>query len=567
MSVQRWIRGGATSSNSSTHAGGEGICAGRAAKVLTITPRGKATPSRCKRSRAGRTAHRTLSHTIRRWGVHGRGIPGVSDNSSASTTGATSQAAYILGKVVVTADFVSTLPVTSTEGHNAAATHSATVAHGTVMATTMGRWGHHGWGSVAVAIPTHITSGACTYGRERAPETSGASLEVRESAGRASPITRARPILARGEWRKDLGGSIEHAATRRRNLNCLLIKSTTVHTQALRSLLVRRENCEPSAGRLMLLRSSQGPEGNGSSAKLSKPALQFRLGSVVREARHVEDLASFREEGTDVGSGVHWTSENVWMLMRRLGLANETTENTGKGDSLLHRPTGRSWGESLQVERKVVLDGSTGLDWLDLKSGADVGEHGRPEGKRLGMMLLPSLVFSAEVEGTGVLEVGRKDYSLIPSFARKLDTEVPGIEGDEDELKVLRRQVLDGKGIETVNGVPECAGIADMLPGEGGEARAERRNRSVNGLDEYAFTVQLVEALRVKQDPSELDNLSRVLGNINSVLVASGCDVDNHVAVDTELGSTGSRHVGRVAVQVRSLTGGWIVGGTRHRCE
>ena len=86
-------------------------------------------------------------------------------------------------------------------------------------------------------------------------------------------------------------------------------------------------------------------------------------------------------------------------------------------------------------------------------------------------MLLPSLVFLAEVESAGVLEVWGQDDGLVAGLAGKLDTEVPSVEGDKDEVEILRREVFRGKGIETVDSVTEAAGIANMLPSQGGQAR------------------------------------------------------------------------------------------------
>jgi hypothetical protein len=52
-------------------------------------------------------------------------------------------------------------------------------------------------------------------------------------------------------------------------------------------------------------------------------------------------------------------------------------------------------------------------------------------------MLLPSLVFSSQVESTRVLEIRREDNGLVTSFARKLDPKIPGIESNENEVEVL----------------------------------------------------------------------------------------------------------------------------------
>lgn len=123
-----------------------------------------------------------------------------------------------------------------------------------------------------------------------------------------------------------------------------------------------------------------------------------------------------------------------------------------------------------------MLDGSAGLDRLDLQRSADVRQHGGPEGQRLRVVLLPALILRPQVEGAGVLEVGREDDGLITGLARKLDTQVPRVEGDEGEVEVLCCQVLGGKGIEAVDGIAEGASVAYVLPGQGGQARCEKEN-------------------------------------------------------------------------------------------
>lgn len=57
------------------------------------------------------------------------------------------------------------------------------------------------------------------------------------------------------------------------------------------------------------------------------------------------------------------------------------------------------------MEREVVLDGGTSLNRFDLERGTDVSEQRWAEWQGLGMMLLPTLVFGAEVERAGVLKV------------------------------------------------------------------------------------------------------------------------------------------------------------------
>lgn len=123
------------------------------------------------------------------------------------------------------------------------------------------------------------------------------------------------------------------------------------------------------------------------------------------------------------------------------------------------------------MERQVVLDGRARLDSLHLEGGADVGERRGAEREGLGVMLLPSLVFGAQIKGPRVLEIRGENNGLVTSFSRELDTQVPGIERDEHEVEVLGRQVLGSEGIKAVDSVSEGAGVADMLPRQGCQAR------------------------------------------------------------------------------------------------
>lgn len=214
----------------------------------------------------------------------------------------------------------------------------------------------------------------------------------------------------------------------------------------------------------MLLRRAEGPEGDGAATELGEPALELRLGCVVGQARHVEHLAPFGEEGPDVRTGIHWASEHVRVLIGGLGLPDQTAEDTSEGDSFVHSPAGRGRGESLEMEGQVVLDGSTRLHRLDLESRTDISQRRRAKGQALGMMLLPSLVFGPQIERPGVLEIWREHNGFVAGFSGELDPEVPSIQGYEDEVEVLRVEMLGGEGIETVNSVPERPGIPNVLP-------------------------------------------------------------------------------------------------------
>lgn len=117
-----------------------------------------------------------------------------------------------------------------------------------------------------------------------------------------------------------------------------------------------------------------------------------------------------------------------------------------------------------------MLDGCARLDGLDLEGGADVGERGGTEGQRLGVVLLPSLVLGAEVEGARMLEVGGEDNGLVPGFSGELDTQVPSVEGDEDEVEVLRVEMLGGEGVKAIDSVPEGTSVTNVLPSQGCQA-------------------------------------------------------------------------------------------------
>jgi hypothetical protein len=53
---------------------------------------------------------------------------------------------------------------------------------------------------------------------------------------------------------------------------------------------------------------------------------------------------------------------------------------------------------------------------------------------------------------------------------------------------------------------------------------------------EHERGTHLIETVSVEENPTKLDNLGRVLGHINAVLVAGCRDMDNHVTVDLERG-------------------------------
>jgi hypothetical protein len=80
----------------------------------------------------------------------------------------------------------------------------------------------------------------------------------------------------------------------------------------------------------------------------------------------MQDLAPLRQEGTDIGTSVHGACENVWVLMRRLRLVDQTPEDSGQCHRFFHSPPRRSWRKSLEVEGEVMLDRGTRLHRLNL---------------------------------------------------------------------------------------------------------------------------------------------------------------------------------------------------------
>jgi hypothetical protein len=218
----------------------------------------------------------------------------------------------------------------------------------------------------------------------------------------------------------------------------------------------------------VLVWSAECPKGDGTTAKLCEPALELRLRGIVGKTAHVKDLATLRKEGTDIGPGVHGLGEHIGVLKLGLRLADEATEHSCKGNGLFHSPPWRGGGESLQVEGQVVLDGGRRLYGLDLEGSADVGQGAGTKRQRLWVVGLPALVLGAQIECARVLEVGGQDNGLVAGLAGQLDTQVPRVEGDKGELVVVGNNVFLGEAVEAVDGVAERAGIADLVPGEGG---------------------------------------------------------------------------------------------------
>ena len=104
-----------------------------------------------------------------------------------------------------------------------------------------------------------------------------------------------------------------------------------------------------------------------------------------------------------------------------------------------------------------MLDRRRRLERLDFKGGTDVREGAGAEGKRLGVVSLPSLVLGAKVECPRMLKVSGKDNGLVSGLARQLNTEVPGIQGHKSEFEVLGDEVLLSEGVEAANSIAEAA--------------------------------------------------------------------------------------------------------------
>lgn len=234
---------------------------------------------------------------------------------------------------------------------------------------------------------------------------------------------------------------------------------------------MRRKHSKTSPGWLVLIGGSESPESNWATTELSEPALQLRLCGIVGQSAKMKDLATFGKESTNVGSGVHWPSENFRMLMSRLGLADQTTKNSSQRNRLLHSTSRGGRSQCLQMEGKIVFNGSGRLHGLDFEGGTDIRQRTRTEWQRLGMMRLPPLVFGPKIKSARVLKVRRKHDSLVPSLPGQLDTKIPRIQSHKGEFEVLAEKMFLGEGVETVDGITEGTRRADVFPSQGSQAR------------------------------------------------------------------------------------------------
>lgn len=87
------------------------------------------------------------------------------------------------------------------------------------------------------------------------------------------------------------------------------------------------------------------------------------------------------------------------------------------------------------------------------------------------MVLLPALVLCAKIECARVLKIRREDHRLVPSFSRELDAEIPCVKRDEYEVEILGGEMFGSECIKAVDGIPERASVADMLPCQSSKAR------------------------------------------------------------------------------------------------
>ena len=191
------------------------------------------------------------------------------------------------------------------------------------------------------------------------------------------------------------------------------------------------------------------------------------------QTTEVQDLAAFRQKGAHFSPGIHGPGQDLGVLMRGLRFADQTTENAGQGDGLLHGTTGRGGSQSLQVKRQVVFDRGRRLDGFDFECGTDIGQRAGTKGQRLRVMGLPSLVFGPQVKGARVLQVGREDNGLVAGLAGQLHPEIPRIQGHKRKLEVLADQMFLGEGIEPVDGITEGTCRTDMLPCQSGQTRCQ----------------------------------------------------------------------------------------------
>lgn len=72
-----------------------------------------------------------------------------------------------------------------------------------------------------------------------------------------------------------------------------------------------------------------------------------------------------------------------------------------------------------------------------------------------------------------MLKVRRQDDRLVTGFTRQLDSQVPCVQGDKREFQVVGQEVLLCELVNPIDGFAESAGMLDMVPSQGGQARCE----------------------------------------------------------------------------------------------
>jgi hypothetical protein len=145
------------------------------------------------------------------------------------------------------------------------------------------------------------------------------------------------------------------------------------------------------------------------------------------------------------------------MLMSGLGLPNQSPENSGQCNGLVHGPTGGSGRQSLQVEWKVMLDWGRGLNRFDFERSTDVGERAGTKGKRFGVVGLPSLVLGAKVKCPRVLKIRGKDNCFISSLSGQLNSKIPRIQSHKGKFQLPVQEVFLGEGVKPVDSIAEAA--------------------------------------------------------------------------------------------------------------
>lgn len=113
------------------------------------------------------------------------------------------------------------------------------------------------------------------------------------------------------------------------------------------------------------------------------------------------------------------------------------------------------------------------------------------------MVLLPSLVFRAQVKGDRVLKVHWENNGFVTGLARHLDSKIPSVEGDERPfgtvLSIARLEVMVVEGVETMYCGLEVAGVAHLIPRQGSKTSCNFmtlvNDASIRGRATYCIEV------------------------------------------------------------------------------